>query len=241
MIQLKDFTIGYNRRPLLEHVDATFSRGRLSALLGRNGSGKSTLLRAMAGLNHDYTGEIIIDGKCSAVSPAQRAKTVAFVNTSRLRIANLKCADVVALGRAPYTNWIGRMQESDRDIVERALQLVGMTDFAGRDISSLSDGEAQRVMIARALAQDTPVILLDEPTSFLDLPNRYEVCSLLKKLTVERQKTIIFSTHELDIALRIADDIALIDNMQLIVDSTREIESSGIIDRLFAIPDYHLR
>ena len=117
----------------------------------------------------------------------------------------------VALGRPPYTNWIGRVQEQDKAIVERSLELVGMAAFAGKTMDRMSDGECQRVMIARALAQDTPIILLDEPTSFLDLPNRYELCTLLRRLAHDHRKCILFSTHELDIALSLCDSIALID------------------------------
>lgn len=139
------------------------------------------------------------------------AKTLAFVTTERTRIANLKCKDVVAIGRAPYTNWIGKMQEADKEIVMRSLASVGMEAYAERTMDKMSDGECQRIMIARALAQDTSIILLDEPTSFLDMPNRYELCTLLARLAHDEGKCILFSTHELDIALSLADAIALID------------------------------
>ena len=119
---------------------------------------------------------------------------------------------MVALGRAPYTNWLGLLQPEDRKIVDNAIQLVGMSGYAEKTMDKMSDGECQRIMIARALAQDTPVILLDEPTAFLDLPNRYELCLLLKKLAQEEGKCILFSTHDLDIALSLCDSIMLIDN-----------------------------
>ena len=176
MIQLHDFSIGYGERTLLHEVEAAIPKGSLTALIGRNGTGKSTLLRAIAGLNRRYTGEILLDGRdISDMRADEMAKTLAFVTTERTRIANLKCEDVVAVGRAPYTNWIGRMQDADREIVARSLASVGMSDYARRTMDKMSDGECQRIMIARALAQQTPVILLDEPTSFLDLPNRYEL------------------------------------------------------------------
>ena len=184
MIQLHDFSIGYGERTLLHEVEAAIPKGSLTALIGRNGTGKSTLLRAIAGLNRRYTGEILLDGRdISDMRADEMAKTLAFVTTERTRIANLKCEDVVAVGRAPYTNWIGRMQDADREIVAWSLASVGMSDYARRTMDKMSDGECQRIMIARALAQSTPVILLDEPTSFLDLPNRYELCSLLARLT----------------------------------------------------------
>ena len=234
MIQLHDFSIGYGERTLLHEVEAAIPKGSLTALIGRNGTGKSTLLRAIAGLNRRYTGEILLDGRdISDMRADEMAKTLAFVTTERTRIANLKCEDVVAVGRAPYTNWIGRMQDADREIVAWSLASVGMSDYARRTMDKMSDGECQRIMIARALAQQTPVILLDEPTSFLDLPNRYELCSLLARLAHDEGKCILFSTHELDIALSLADSIALIDPPQLVCLPTDEMRRSGCIERLF--------
>lgn len=234
MTELRDFSIGYRDNHLLERVNASLDSGCLTALIGRNGSGKSTLLRALAGINTRYTGDIIIGGRnLRKMRPQELARTVAFVNTERTRISNLRCEDVVALGRAPYTNWIGHLQDVDRDIVARSLEAVGMSAFARRSMDTMSDGECQRIMIARALAQDTPVILLDEPTSFLDLPNRYELCSLLGRLAREHGKTILYSTHELDIALRLSDAIALIDTPRLVCLPVDEMVAAGHINRLF--------
>ena len=233
-IALNHITLSYGSRTLLEDVTAAFAQGSLTALIGRNGTGKSTLLRAIAGLNRRYTGEILLDGRdISDMRADEMAKTLAFVTTERTRIANLKCEDVVAVGRAPYTNWIGRMQDADREIVAWSLASVGMSDYARRTMDKMSDGECQRIMIARALAQSTPVILLDEPTSFLDLPNRYELCLLLRKLTQKEGKCILFSTHDLDIALSLCDTIMLIDNPQLYSLPTNEMITSGHIERLF--------
>ena len=235
MIRLKDLTIGYGHRILLENVNTDIPQGQLTALIGRNGTGKSTLLRAIAGLNRNYSGDILIADASRCVPTARLAKTLAFVTTERTRIANLRCKDVVAIGRAPYTNWIGKMQEQDREIVMQSLEAVGMADYADRTMDRMSDGECQRVMIARALAQSTPVILLDEPTSFLDMPNRYELCRLLRRLAHEQGKCIVFSTHELDIALTLADRIALIDPPRLHNLPSAEMAQSGLIDRLFQI------
>ena len=193
MIELKDFAIGYDGRTLLAGANATFKDGRLTALIGRNGTGKSTLLRAIAGLNPHYSGTVLLEGRdLRKMLPGETAKTLAFVNTERVRIANLRCEDVVAIGRAPYTNWMGRIQDADREIVARSLEAVGMSDYARRTMDTMSDGECQRIMIARALAQDTPIILLDEPTSFLDMPNRYELVTLLRRLSHDAGKCIVF-------------------------------------------------
>ena len=156
-----------------------------------------------------------------------------MVTTERMRIANLRCKDVVAIGRAPYTNWIGRMQETEKKIVMQSLISVGMEAYANRTMDKMSDGECQRVMIARALAQSTPIILLDEPTSFLDMPNRYELCTLLTRLAHNEGKCILFSTHELDIALSFTDAIALIDSPQLLCMTTEKMRQSDCIERLF--------
>lgn len=217
MIGLRNLTIGYGDRRLVSNADAVFAPATLTALAGRNGSGKSTLLRAIAGLGKISAGEIIIDGKTRFASAADRAKSIAFVNTQRVRITNMTCRDLVGLGRAPYTDWAGRLGRRDREIVEAALDTVGMSAYAGRTLDTMSDGECQRIMIARALAQDTPNILLDEPTSFLDLPNRYQLMELLGTLAHDRGKTILLSTHELDIALSTADAIALIDTPHLMM------------------------
>ncbi len=237
MIELRDFSIGYGQRRLLEDVRVTIPSRNLTALIGRNGTGKSTLLRAVAGLNRNYSGHIEIDGKdIRSVAPDEMARMMALVTTERVRVAALKCEDVVAIGRAPYTNWMGRLQEQDREIVAESLKAVGMEAYARRTMDRMSDGECQRVMIARALAQDTPVMLLDEPTSFLDLPNRYELCTLLAKLAHEQGKCILFSTHELDIALALSDSIALIDPPRLHCLPTEEMRRSGHIERLFNNP-----
>lgn len=234
MIQLDSLTLGYGQQVLLDKVSANLGGGGLIALLGRNGTGKSTLLRAIAGLGKIKSGRILLDGKDLAdLRPEELARTISFVTTERVRVSNLKCKDVVALGRAPYTNWVGRLQAHDREIVEQALALLDMSSYAERTMDQMSDGECQRIMIARALAQDTPTILLDEPTSFLDLPNRYELGVLLQKLAHEQNKCILFSTHELDIALTLCDSIALIDQPQLHYLPTREMIDSGHIERLF--------
>ena len=234
MIRIEDLTLGYGDRTLLERASARLPAGTLTALIGRNGTGKSTLLRALAGLGERRGGRIRLDGKeLDELDPQRLARTAAFVTTERVRIAHLRCRDVVALGRAPYTDWIGRLGAEDAAAVARALAAVGMTDYADRTMDRMSDGECQRVMIARALAQQTPVILLDEPTSFLDLPNRYELGVLLRRLAHDRRKCILFSTHELDIALSLCDSIALIDSPRLHYLPTPQMIAGGHIERLF--------
>ena len=236
MIELKNISLGYDKRVLLKNVSAKFNCGTTTALIGRNGTGKSTLLRAIIGFLPLLEGDIFLNGtNIKDVSPQQLAQQVAFVTTERVRISNLACRDVVALGRAPYTNWLGRMQKEDERIVMQSLEKVGMESYVLRTMDKMSDGECQRIMIARALAQQTPIILLDEPTSFLDMPNRYELCDLLADLAHNDNKCIVFSTHELDIATSICDNIALIESPLLHHLTAKEMTHSGLIEKMFKI------
>lgn len=217
MIELMDLTIG-NASPLLVKQTLHFAAGTLTALIGRNGSGKSTLLRVMSGAQKALAGEVTIGGVNPATaSVSELARIVGVVGTESVRIRNLTCRELVSLGRSPHTGLFGRLNEHDVKAVNDAMGLVGMREFAERQVTEISDGEMRRVMIARALAQDTPVILLDEPTSFLDVPGRYEVCRLLARLTQERGKTIVYSTHELEPALQYANNIALLADKSLLM------------------------
>lgn len=233
-IALNHITLSYGSRTLLADVTAAFAQGSLTALIGRNGTGKSTLLRTVAGLARPQAGYITVNGRrTDTMSRREIAAAIAFVSTEEVKVENLKVTDVVALGRAPYTNWVGSLTEEDRAQVARALALVGMQAFAGKGIGTLSDGERQRVMIARALAQDTPIILLDEPTAFLDLPNKYEIGLLLRRLAHDEGKCIVFSTHDLAIALELCDTIALLEGGRFHYGTTDMLVESGDLGRLF--------
>lgn len=237
MIKLNNITLSFGSRKLIEHASAHFECGRMTALLGRNGTGKSTLLRAIASLGEVQGGVIEIGGRdlCD-LSNAELARMVAFVNTERVSVEAMTAYDLVAVGRSPYTDWSGRLRSSDHEAIERSIRIAGVEQLADRYVDTLSDGECQRVMIAKALAQDTPAILLDEPTSYLDMPNRYELCTLLGRLAHDEGKCVLFSTHELDIALTLSDNIALVDTPQLLYMPTREMIASGSIERLFDSP-----
>lgn len=234
MITLRNITLAYGDRTLVENGSAEFAAGELTALVGRNGAGKSTLLRAITAIEPPKNGEVLLDGTNAAAMPPEAiARTISFVGTEKVRIANLRCEDIVAIGRAPYTNWIGRMQAADRRIVADALQAVGMEAFAARSIDTLSDGECQRIMIARALAQQTPTIVLDEPSAFLDIPTRFEICRLLQRLAHDEGKCILFSTHDLDAAMPVCDSVAVISDRTITKLPAAEIRRQGIIERLF--------
>lgn len=237
MIKLNDITLSFGSCKLIEHASAHFECGSMTALLGRNGTGKSTLLRAIASLGEVQGGAIEIGGRdLSELSNADLARMVAFVNTERVSVEAMTAYDLVAVGRSPYTDWSGRLRSSDHEAIERSIRIAGVEHLADRYVDTLSDGECQRVMIAKALAQDTPAILLDEPTSYLDMPNRYELCTLLGGLAHDEGKCVLFSTHELDIALTLSDNIALVDTPQLLYMPTGEMIASGSIERLFDSP-----
>ena len=227
MIRIDSLTLAYNERTILDGASLHLKAGELCALVGRNGAGKSTLIRAITSV-----GDVKIEGKpLSALSAEKLAQSVAIVTTETIRVANLQVRDVVAMGRAPYTNWVGHLQDIDRQIVDEALDMVGMKEFAERDTSTLSDGELQRAMIARAIAQQTPIIVLDEPCAYLDIPTRFEVCRLLADLAHKEGKCILFSTHDVDSALPVCDSFAIIENRTLLkVDADK---ASIEIKRLF--------
>ena len=227
MIRLDNISLSYGSRTILRDVSLHLGKGELCALVGRNGAGKSTLLRALTSNN-----STLIDGTpLGKLSPEKMAQSVAIVTTERIRIEKLLVEDLVAMGRAPYTNWVGHLQDIDRQIVREAIEMVGLADFAKRETSSLSDGELQRAMIARAIAQQTPVILLDEPTAFLDIPTRFEVCRLLADLAHKEGKCILFSTHDLDSAMPVCDSVAIIDGGTLRKFPTAE--AAAEIERIF--------
>ena len=241
MIRLEGLSVGYGGRMLIEGASVEVGAGRLTAMVGRNGAGKSSLLRVIGGIDAAVGGAVLLGNASGGFSNvhgmtvAERARRIAFVTTQRVRIANLRCRDVVGMGRAPYTDWIGRMGSRDREIVEESLRLVGMEAYAERTLDTMSDGECQRVMVARALAQQTEVILLDEPTSFLDVPGRYGICRLLSRLAHEEGKTVLFSTHEIEIALSLCDDVMLVDGGRVVCRGAREMRESGEIERCFGV------
>ena len=208
MLELRNLSAGYRGKALLSGLDITAGRGEMTALIGRNGCGKSTLIRTISGVLEAVSGEIFHDGiPVSGKSRLERARTMSYVGTGRPRAPYLKCREAVAMGRAPWTGWTGHLGEEDRKMVDKALLLTGMQGYSEREMDGLSDGECQKIMIARALAQDTPVMLLDEPTAFLDVPGKHQTMSILRRLATGEGKTILFSTHDVELAMSAADRV----------------------------------
>jgi iron complex transport system ATP-binding protein len=219
-IVLQRLTIGYKtkkyQKNLISEISTKLYAGEIIALMGSNGSGKSTLLRTLTGFQFPLSGDVLLNGRnINEFSMRQKAGVISFVSTEPVRVGNMTVFDLVGLGRYLYSGWWGNLSDEDLGMINHCLNITGMKDFDNRQLNSLSDGERQRAMIARALAQDTPVILLDEPTAFLDVRNKYEIIHLLRKLAREQQKAVVFSTHDFNISLGMADKIWLINDQKL--------------------------
>lgn len=241
-ISLHDLTTGYRTRhglkPVSRDINASLRPGELTCLLGPNGAGKSTLLRTLSGFSKPLSGSVMLMGRdISSYSPSELSRLVGVVLTERLMVSEMTVEELVGMGRAPYTGFWGRLSVADRRIVADALRAVGVADMAGRAIQTLSDGERQKVMIAKALAQQTPVILLDEPTAFLDYPSKVEMMRLLHSLARTEGKTIFLSTHDLELALRTSDTVWLIDKTLGVTTGTPEdLAIDGSLGQYFERP-----
>ena len=197
---------------ITKDINASLYAGELTCLLGPNGAGKSTLLKTLTAFIPPIAGEVLIDGReLNQYSDADLSRVIGVVLTEKLNINNMSVEELTGMGRSPYTGFWGHMTAHDKMIVDEAIDLVGLDHLRQRMVQTLSDGERQKVMIAKALAQETPVIFLDEPTAFLDYPSKVEIMQLLQRLAREKEKTVFLSTHDLELALQIADKVWLID------------------------------
>ncbi len=216
-IEIDGLTIGYRlprrqEKQIASDLTLSVGEGQFTVLLGPNGAGKSTLLRTVCGLQEPLAGRVLLGGKDLAeISARERARLLGVVLTERVDTWGLTVWDLVSLGRAPHTRWSGRLADDDEAAVVKALSETDTRDFAGRKVSELSDGEKQRVLVARALAQEPSVLVLDEVTAFLDLARRVEIMQLLKSLAHASGKALLLTTHDLDLALRTADRLWMID------------------------------
>lgn len=239
-IHIEDLSIGYitkhNRKVVASHINAMIRSGELTCLLGSNGVGKSTLLRTLSAFQPKLDGCINVLGKeLSTYTDKELARVIGVVLTEKCDVRNMLVEELIGLGRSPYTGFWGRLSEEDRHIVEHSMALVKITHLSRRMIQTLSDGERQKVMIAKALAQETPLIFLDEPTAFLDFPSKVEMMQLLHGLSRAMGKTIFMSTHDLELALQIADQIWLMDRTHgITVGTPEDLSLDGSLGRFFA-------
>ena len=247
-IILKNLSIGYrtknSTRIVAESINATIRSGELTCLLGANGVGKSTLLRTLSAFQPKLGGEIVIRSLESAdrsqeietFSDKELSRIIGVVLTEKPDIRNMTVRELVALGRSPYTGFWGTLHEEDWQVVEEAIDAVRIGSLRERMVHTLSDGERQKVMIAKALAQQTPVIFLDEPTAFLDFPSKVEMMQLLRRLAIEAQKTIFLSTHDFELALQVADRLWLMEKQKLNVGTSQELAENGALARYVERP-----
>ncbi len=239
IIDIKDLSIGYShkngKKVVAEHLNTALYQGELTCLLGVNGIGKSTLLKTLSGFLDKISGEIFIDGKLlDDFSEKELAKHISVVLTEKVLIQNMKVHELIALGRSPYNGFWGRVSEEDKNKVQQCIKLVNIEHLSERYVDNLSDGERQKVMIAKALAQDTPIIFLDEPTAFLDFPSKVEIIQLLHRLTRQTHKIIFLSTHDLELALQSADKLWLMDkNSQIHIGTPEDLTLQGVLSRFF--------
>lgn len=211
-IEIEKLSMAYSKKSeaVLSDVNLSFDAGKTYAFLGENGIGKSTLLKAIAGLLPIRTGAIKVDGKSiEDWTRTELSKQVAIVLTESINHNLLSVFDFVAYGRYPFTNWLGKLKVEDIQVIEESIALCNATELKQKSLANLSDGERQKVMIARAIAQQTSIIILDEPTTHLDIRNSKAIFKLLRKLSTEMNKTVLFSTHQLEPALKIADGLII--------------------------------
>lgn len=235
IISLSQLSVGYTlSRPVISDINLELRSGQLVCLIGENGIGKSTLLKTLTGFLPKLKGSLLLGNRdIESFSQRELARQVSIVLTQKPDVQNLTIEEIIGLGRSPYTGFFGRLRAEDRKVVDDAIATMGIEKLRGRMIQTLSDGERQKVMIAKALAQETSIILLDEPTAFLDFPSKAETFQSLQRMAHERDKLILLSTHDLELAVRFADSLLEVKRGCLQVVSASEVKASirAIIDR----------
>lgn len=238
ILKTEDLSIGYTskkeRSVIASNINIELHQGELVGLIGANGIGKSTLLRTLTGVQHKLGGSIRINNKdLNNYTNIDLAKVLSLVLTESLPSKNFTVFELVALGRQPYTNWLGTLTENDKEIVTKALSQINIAGLKDKKCFELSDGQLQKVMIARALAQDTDIIILDEPTTHLDMYHKAYILKLLQKLAKDTNKTILFSSHEIDLAIQLCDKLIVMTEDQVVSDRPCNLISKGTFNTLF--------
>ncbi len=238
ILSTSNLSIGYTAKKeknyIAQNIDLQLQSGKLVALIGANGIGKSTLLRTLTAIQKPLSGTIFLNEKeIQTYNSLELAQKLSLVLTEKLPPSNLTVFELIALGRQPYTNWVGKLSEEDNVKIQEAMQLTQISHLATKKHYEISDGQLQKALIARALAQDTPLIILDEPTTHLDLLHKVAVFKLLKKLAHETQKCILFSTHDIDMAIQLSDEIILMTPERVVQDQPCNMITKGIFNTLF--------
>jgi iron complex transport system ATP-binding protein len=240
-IETLGLTVGYTNNSLLEHLNLKLHAGDLVCFMGQNGVGKSTLIKTLAGLQRPLSGKISYKS-LESQNHSDLPRSLAVVLTDRITAGNMTVSDLISFGRYPYLNWAASLRNDDKEIIDRALTAIRIEHLKDKNINELSDGQVQMVMIARAVVQDTPIILLDEPTAHLDLNNRLEIMGLLRKLAHQSNKAILVSTHELDLAIQTADIIWLAgQNKKITVGIPEDLILNGTFDSVFQFKGFDLK
>ncbi|NDV64476.1 ABC transporter ATP-binding protein [Bacteroides sp. 224] len=239
-VQIDSLSIGYqssssHKKVVAQHINATLYNRELTCLLGANGIGKSTLLRTLSAFQPKIDGKISLLGKeLESYSGKELSSLISVVLTDKIDVRNMTVRELVALGRTPYTGFFGSLNKEDDAVIDRSLSLVNITHLSRRMVHTLSDGEKQKTLIAKALAQETPIIFLDEPTAFLDFPSKVEMMQLLHELSRHTHKTIFLSTHDLELALQIADKIWLMNQGGITVGTPEDLSLDGTLAHSFS-------
>ena len=238
ILETANISIGYSSKKekniVASNINLSLEKGKLIALIGANGIGKSTLLRTLTAIQKPIAGTVLLnENKLFELNPLSLAQSLSVVLTEKLPPSNLTVWELIALGRQPYTNWIGKLADTDIAKINEAIELTQIGHLASKKHYEISDGQLQIVLIARALAQDTPLIILDEPTTHLDLLNKVVLFKLLKKLTQETQKCILFSTHDIDMAIQLSDEIIIMSPENVVQDQPCNLIMKGNFNTLF--------
>lgn len=238
ILSTSNLSIGYETKKekivIATNLNLNLQAGKLISLIGANGIGKSTLLRTLCGIQKPLSGIVFLNqNNIQDYEPLALAENLSLVLTEKLPPSNLTVFELIALGRQPYTDWLGKLSNDDVSKVNEAMQVNQIEHLATKKHFEISDGQLQKVLIARALAQDTPLIILDEPTTHLDLLHKVSVFKLLKKLSQEINKCILFSTHDIDLAIQLSDEIILMTENEVIQDEPCNLISRGVFDTLF--------
>lgn len=238
-ISADKLAVGYGKKIIADNIEFSVQRGKILTLIGPNGAGKSTVLKTLAGYLKKLGGRVVIDGESSdKYSEKEMAKKLSVVLTERIKPELMTCREVVETGRYPYTGSFGILSENDNEIVDKAIETVSMRDFSGMYFDSVSDGQRQRVMLARAICQEPDILILDEPTSYLDIHHKIHFLELLRKLATENKIAVIMSMHELDFAEKISDYILCIKDGKTVLSGTpAEIFTAENIMELYDISE----